>query len=289
MTDHPKSIAVLGTGIMGGAMAHNLVSAGFEVHAYNRTRSKAEAIEGAVVADSPAQAVRSCPLVLTMLSDGDAVREVMGGESGAMKEMEAGAVWIQSSTVGVDWCARLARLADEHGVRFVDAPVLGTRQPAEEGELVVLAGGDDALRDICRPVFEAVGKKTAWVGAVGAASRLKLVVNNWIVGLLATLAESIALAEKLDVDPVQFLETIAGGPLDAGYAQLKGKAMIARDYPPAFPLPLALKDARLVLEAARGAGLDPRVVRGVIELFDRAEAAGQKDVDMAAIVEAMRA
>lgn len=288
MADGERKIAVLGTGIMGGAMARNLVAAGLEVHVWNRTRDRAEAIEGATVAGSPAEAAADCPLVLTMLSDGSAVDEVMTGEGGALAAMGAGAVWIQSSTVGVAWCDRLAAAAAEAGVGFVDAPVLGTRQPAEKGELIVLAGGDEALRPRCAPAFEAVGKKTAWVGGVGAASRLKLVVNNWIVGLLGALGESIALAEKLDVDPATFLETIAGGPLDAGYAQLKGKAMIAGEYPPAFPLALAHKDARLVIEAAEASGLDLRAIRGVAELFARAEERGRGDEDMAALVEALR-
>lgn len=152
-------IAVLGTGIMGAAMARNLISAGMEVRAWNRSREKAEPLaeSGAKVADSPAEAAEGAGFVLTMLANADAVAEPVGGEDGALSALPDDGVWLQMSTVGLEGHERLARVAEEHDVAYVDAPVLGTRQPAEQGQLIVLASGPEEVRGRCEPVFDAVG------------------------------------------------------------------------------------------------------------------------------------
>lgn len=278
-----ESVAVLGTGIMGAAMARRLLAAGHPVTVWNRSPEKAEplAAAGAAVAETPQAAVRDATVVMTMLAHGDAVAAVMDGPDGALAAMGQRSLWLQTSTVGDVWADRFGELAGS--VTYVDAPVLGTREPAERGELLVLAAGPDDVRDRCAPIFEAVGKRTQWVGAAGAASRLKLVVNAWLVGLVEALAESIALAEALDLAPQQFLDAIEGGPVGAPYAQLKGQAMMARSFPPSFPLTLALKDARLVVDAAERRGIDAKLARTVVEQFARAADAGHGDEDMAAV------
>ncbi|MGM0576149.1 MAG: NAD(P)-dependent oxidoreductase [Myxococcota bacterium] len=279
------SIAVLGTGIMGAPMARNLANAGFDVTAWNRTAQKARALEsdGVRVVGTAPEAVESAGWVLTMLADGPAVHDVMV-ERGALATMSGGAAWLQMSTVGVDWCDRLGRAAAERGAVYVDAPVLGTRKPAEDGALTILGSGPEDAEDWCEQVFDAVGRRTMWLGEAGRGTRLKLVVNNWIVGLLGALGESIALAEALDLDPHLLLDAIGGGPLDAGYAHVKGEAMMRREFPPSFPLRLALKDARLVDEAARERGLDLAISRAVAGRFEAADGGGHGDEDMAAIL-----
>jgi 3-hydroxyisobutyrate dehydrogenase len=241
-------VAVLGTGTMGAPMARNLLKAGCGVRAWNRSREKAEPLgdEGAVVASTPAEAADGADVVLTMVADADAVEAVADG---FLVRMRDDAVWLQMSTIGVAGTRRAAELAGARGVELVDAPVLGTKEPAERGELLVLAAGEDAAVSRCEPVFEAVGSKTVRLGAVGEASRLKLVLNTWLLALVDGLAETLALAEGLGLEPRLFLETIAGGPLDVGYAQLKGEAMLKQEFAPSFPARLALKDAGLVLEA----------------------------------------
>jgi 3-hydroxyisobutyrate dehydrogenase len=283
------TIAVLGTGIMGAPIARNLAAAGFDVHAWNRTRSKAEplAADGVAVFDEPAEAVAGAGIVLTMLSDGEAVRATMAGE-GALEAMNPEALWIQASTVGVHASAELAELAAAAGITIVDAPVLGTRQPAEQGELIVLASGPEAARERSAPVFEAIGKKTVWLGEAGAGSRMKLVVNSWLLALVEGLAESIALAEGLGADPRTFLEIIDGGPMGPPYAKLKGTAMIEESFEPAFPLALAAKDARLVAAAADQLGLDLPLGELVAERMQRVIDAGHGEEDMAAAVRAAR-
>src|SRR5262249_13180894 len=145
---------------------------------------------------------------------------------------ERRATWIQMSTVGVGFTERLAALAALHGLVFVDAPVLGTREPAEKGELLVFASGPASAHAFCEPIFAPLGRRVRWVGAAGYGSRFKLVVNTWLLALVEGAAESIALAEGLGIDPRDFLETVAGGPLDAPYLQLKGRLMIERRFDP---------------------------------------------------------
>jgi 3-hydroxyisobutyrate dehydrogenase len=280
-------IAVLGTGTMGAPMARNIAKAGHDVVAYNRTRERAEALtaDGIEVAGDAATAVRGADVVVTIVSDGDAVASLV---EPALGEFD-GAVWAQMSTVGVAGLERLVTMAADAGVALVDAPVSGTRQPAEQGTLVVLASGPPAARERCAPVFDAVGAKTVVLGdEPGPATHMKLVLNAWLIALVEGLAESIQLAEGLGVDPGAFLEIIDGGPLGPPYAKLKGTMMIERSYEPSFALRWALKDAGLVEEAARAAGLDLPLARTIAERMQLAVDAGYGDDDMAAAVEAGR-
>jgi 3-hydroxyisobutyrate dehydrogenase len=276
------TVAVLGTGTMGAPMARNIARAGMGVRAWNRTAEKAKAIEGAEAFPTPKEAARGADIVLTMLADGRAVEDTMTGDDGGLAGMEDRAVWLQMSTVGVVATERLAGLAEERGVAFVDAPVVGTKQPAENGELTVLASGPEEARERARPVFDAVGSKTVELGEAGEGTRLKLVINNWLVTLVEGLAETLAFAEAIGIDPQVFLEAIDGGPISPPYAQLKGKAMIAREFPPAFSLKLAHKDAELVLEAAERAGFDAAIAKTVDRKMEEAIALGHGDEDMAA-------
>ncbi|MDQ4105654.1 MAG: NAD-binding protein, partial [Actinomycetota bacterium] len=173
-------------------------------------------------------------------------------------------------------------------VPYVDAPVLGTKQPAEQGQLVVLASGPDEARKKCEPVFDAIGSKTLWLGEAGAGTRLKLVVNNWILGLLGALAETTSLARATGVDPNDFLETIEGGPLGLPYAQMKGRMMIQEEFPTSFSARLARKDAGLILKAANAQDLHLAIAEAVAARFDEAIDAGYGEEDMSAIFEAAK-
>ena len=279
-------VAVLGTGIMGAPMARNVRAAGHDVSAWNRSREKAEPLaqDGIAVAGSVAEAVAGADVVVTMLADGKAVEAVAEEALGAID----GAVLAQMSTIGLAATERLAQRAADAGVAFVDAPVSGTKQPAEQGKLLVLASGPEDARERVDPVFDAVGAKTVWLGEAGSGQRLKLVLNTWLLGMTEALAEAIALAEGLGVDPRTFLETIDGAPVGAPYAQLKGPMMIDGEFPPAFPLALAAKDAGLALEAAEEAGLRLGALAAVAEQMRRATEEGHGDKDMAATIHASR-
>jgi len=279
MTDQP-TVALLGTGTMGAGMARNIAAAGLQLRVWNRTAARAEPLSDvADVAGSVAEAVQGADVVLTMLFDADSVADTMEEARGHLAD---GAVWLQQSTVGLAGTGRLAALADDLGVAFVDAPVLGTKKPAEDGALVVLASGPEAARDRVAPVLEAMGSRTLWVGEAGAGSRLKLAANAWVFTVVEGVAESLALTRDLGLDPRLFLEAVKGGALDAPYVQLKGSAMLDGSFDPAFALGGALKDAELILEAGKEVGLDLGVLPGIREHFARAVDAGHGDLDMAA-------
>jgi 3-hydroxyisobutyrate dehydrogenase len=193
------------------------------------------------------------------------------------------------STVGIEAGDRLVARAGELGVAIVDAPVLGTKGPAEQGQLTVIASGDAAARETCAPVFDAVAARVVSLGdEPGASQRMKLVLNAWLLALIEGLGESVALAEGLGADPAQFLEIIDGGPLGPPYAKLKGSMMIERSYEPSFSLALAAKDARLALDAAAGVGLELPALEAIRGQLERAVELGHGDDDMAAAVEASR-
>jgi 3-hydroxyisobutyrate dehydrogenase len=261
-----EPIAVLGAGgLMGFPMARRLARAGFEVRGWNRTPDKAQplAADGVRIAGSPADAARGAGLVLTILADADSVAGAVDGEQGALSVMSSSAIWLQMSTIGEAGTERCGRLAARGGVTFVDAPVLGSRQPAEDGKLVILASGPADVRDRLAPVFEVLGHRTLWVGDAGAGTRLKLVANSWVLTVVEGGAETIALAEGLGLDPALLFEALAGGPLDVPYLRVKAKAMRERDFTPTFRLRLAAKDAALITEAAAGHGLDLPLLRTV--------------------------
>jgi 3-hydroxyisobutyrate dehydrogenase len=244
------------------------------VRVWNRTADKARAVEGATAFEHAAEALEGADFVLTILSDGAAVEDVVS-------DLDFGkAVWLQMSTVGIAATERLMETAGS--TPFVDAPVVGTKQPAEKGELTILASGARDARSRAQPVFDAVGARVVELGDAGEGTRLKLVINSWLVILVEGLAETIALSDAIGIDPSRFLETIDGGPTGPAYAQLKGKMMMARKFDPSFSLALARKDAALVLEAAERHGFDAALVELVVRKMDDAIAAGHGDEDMAA-------
>lgn len=255
VNDVRPRVCVLGTGTMGAGMARNLRAAGLDTRAWNRTASRAAPLAdgGVTVCEDLSEAVRDADVVVTMLWDADTVEEVLREAGGGWS---AEAVLLQTSTVGVEGAARLADVAAGLGLRYVDAPVQGTKQPAEQGTLVVLASGPQDTRATLAPVLDAIGARSLWVGAAGAGSRLKLATNAFVINLTAVLAESLALTQALGLDPAAFLEAIADGPLSSGFVAKKGGAILAADFTPAFAVDGGLKDAGLIVAAASAAGLD---------------------------------
>ena len=273
-------VAVLGTGIMGSGMARSLAREGHDVVVWNRTRARAEAVAGSSVrvADTVTDAVTGAEAVVTVLFDAEATVDV-GRELVAALAPEA--VWVQSGTVGVDGIRRVHEVG---GDRLLDAPVLGTRAPAEQGSLVVLASGPGTLLDRAAPVLDAIGSRTVVAGgAVGDASALKLACNAWVALLTAGLGQSLALAQSLGVAPELFLDAIAGGPVDAPYAKIKGGAMLTEDWTPSFEVDGVVKDLGLMVEAAAPLGFPTGLLDAVRGLFVEAADAGHGADDMAAV------
>ena len=253
MKDSVPAIAVLGTGAMGAPVARDLLRAGFCVRVWNRTPGKAASLvaQGAQLASSPAEAAAGADVLITMLTDGSAVKSVMSGPAGAFRAFGADAIWVQMSTVGVEWSDRLAELAGRHRVIFVDAPVSGSSDPAADGRLLILAAGGGAVRSRLEPIFDVLGRRTVWLERVGDGSRLKLAINNWMAVTVQGIAETLALAKILGLDADLLVDTIADGPTASDYAIAKGVAMVDGNFIPGFPLRHAAKDAELAIQAAR--------------------------------------
>jgi 3-hydroxyisobutyrate dehydrogenase len=265
-------------------MARSLLREGHHVTVWNRSAERARPLadDGAVVAPDPRQAVADAEVMITMLFDAGAVSEVAAQAAPALPQ---GAVWLQMATVGPDGARRLAEQADQAGVAYLDAPVVGTRQPAEQGTLTALVSGPADLIDTVRPVLESVSSRIVDAGgSAGQASALKLVCNAWLGLLTAGTAQSVALAERAGLDPALFLQVIKDAPVDSPYAQLKGPMMIEDRYePPAFAVDGVLKDLRLIGDLARSSELPTALLDAVTDLFAGASRTGHGNQDMAAV------
>jgi len=282
-------VAVLGTGIMGAGMTRSLLRAGLDVTVWNRHPGRAAplAADGAHVAGTAAEAVADADAVITMLWDGNSVAEVMAD---ALPAAPDGILWAQATTISVpDAGDLLPALADGCGARYIDAPVLGTRQPAEEGRLTVLAAAPEALREPITPVFGAIGARTVWVSEQpGDGTRLKLVANSWVATIVAATAQSIALAQGLGLDPRAFLDMMKGGAVDAPYLHIKGEAIIDSQFATSFAVDGAVKDTGLIAAAMRDSGTDAALMDAVFGQYRKASDAGHGEKDMAAIFYAFR-
>jgi 3-hydroxyisobutyrate dehydrogenase len=250
-------VAVLGTGIMGSAMVRNLVAAGLPTTVWDRSAAVTAplAAAGAVVAASASDAIRDAQVVITMLPDADIVESVMFADG--PPPFAPGASWAQMGTIGVSatagLAARLGRVRPD--VTFVDAPVSGSKGPAEAGQLLILASGPAAAEPIVAPAFAAIGRKTVWLGAAGQGSRMKLVVNSYLSFLIEGVAEALELGRRLGIDPAGLDAVLEGGPLDAPLADAKLHKIARADFTPEFPLQWALKDVDLAIAAGHGASL----------------------------------
>jgi 3-hydroxyisobutyrate dehydrogenase len=284
----PPLVAVLGTGTMGAGMVRSLRRADLPVRMWNRNPARARALAdtGAEACDSPAEAVAGADVVLTMVFDADAAIDVVREAAPPV-----GTLWLQSSTVGVEGVGRTITAARELGLVLVDCPVLGTKEPAEKGALVMLASGPAETRERLSPVLDALGSKTLWVGEAGAGSRLKMACNAWLFMITAGAAQSIALTRALGIDPQHFLDAIDGGPLDTPYAHVKGANMIRGEFPVSFGLPGATKDARLIRDALRSAGVSDRLDAAVLATMDAAarELPDPAGVDLSALIAGLAA
>jgi len=253
------AVTVLGVGIMGSGMARNLIKAGLPVTVWDRSAAATSSLaaDGATVAPAVADAIRGARVIITMLPTADVIRSAVLDDASAVAAFEAGAVWAQMGTIGIDATAEIAaQLGRERpDAMFVDAPVSGTKGPAESGQLLILASGPDAAQPVLEPVFGAIGRATIWLGEAGQGSKMKLVINAYLATLIEGVAEAVELATRLGIDPTRLDDVIKGGPLDAPLADAKLHKMQQQDYAPEFPLEWALKDVDLALAAADGTSL----------------------------------
>jgi 3-hydroxyisobutyrate dehydrogenase len=264
MTLKKSSVTVIGTGTMGSAVARRMLSVGTAVNIWNRSPGPALALAdlGAVAFDDPGEAAAKATVVITFLPSAETVRSVMLGR-GVVDAMAPQAAWAQMGTIGVEATEQLdaevrARRPD---VGFVDAPVSGSRGPAESGQLVVLASGPEPAQANVGPVFDAIGRRTLWLGPAGMGSRMKLVLNTWLAFEVEAAAEAAALATRLGIAPEVLGDAMVGSPLASNLAVAKLEKIRSGDYSADFSLAWELKDLDLMRASA---GPDPAPIAGAI-------------------------
>ena len=281
MSQRP-SVAVLGLGAMGHAFAANLLKNGFVTWGWNRTKARGEDLQGAglQLADSPEEAVRQADVVISMLADAATTESVLQQATSALKKE---AIVVQMGTIGVESTEKLiAHFSEQRpDVVLLDAPVSGTKAPAENAQIVVLASGDRQRAERVEPVFAAISKGTKWLGKAGAASRMKLVVNAWLISMVQGLAESTQMAEEFGFTPDEFWSVLDGGPLAVPY--VKGKLDMIKEgsYEPQMHLTWALKDVNLALAAAKNSELPG--LNLIADVWQDAVDAGYGEKDLSVI------
>lgn len=280
----------LGLGIMGSAMAANLARAGFDVLVWNRTAEKGAPLVslGARQGESPREVVAACDITFAMLADPSAVQAVCAGPYGVLAGTSPGHDFINMSTVDDITSCTIASAVAERGGRFLEAPVTGTKQPAEEGTLVILAAGDESLFEAAAPAFGVMGKTALYLGEVGNGACMKLVVNAIMAGMMAALCEGMALGQKSGLSGERLLEVIDAGAFANSMFRAKGRLLLDRDYPTSFALKYTQKDLRLAVELSERSGQPLHCTAAVNETFKRARVTGHGDEDISAVFEAIR-
>lgn len=279
-----NGLGFIGLGIMGGGMAANLARAGMAPAVWNRTAEKAKPLEalGARIAASPADAAKDADVVITMLSDPPAVREIAAA---FLPELKAGALWINATTIDPDCAKEMAALAESRGARYLDAPVTGSKIPAEKGELIFFAGG--AADDVAAagPLLDIMGRRTDHVGPVGAGSAVKLCNNLLALAGALAFSEALAAGAAMGVETDVLLEALTTSPVAAPLLGLKAHKFRNRDWSPEFPLHLAHKDLNLLMRAAYEANLPLPLTAAVKERYGDAKARGFGGEDFTAVME----
>lgn len=284
-----ETYGFLGLGIMGNAMARNLVKAGFKVTVWNRSQEKCAELAalGATVAATPAEVTGSCAITIAMLADPAAAREVCFGADGALEGLGAGRGYVDMSTVDAATAREIGAAVAEKGGRFVEAPVSGSKKPAEDGTLIILAAGDLSLFDQALPLFEKMGKKSLFLGELGRGAQMKLIVNMMMGGMMAIFSEGLALAGKAGLAGSDLLEVVDAGAMANPMFKLKGPQMMQGSFAPAFPLKHMQKDLRLAVALGDDLGQPLFSAAAANESFKKARAMGMADDDFCAVFRAI--
>lgn len=280
-------VGFIGLGLMGVRMAANLVKNGHDLTVFNRTPDKAKTLveEGAKAVSSPAEAAVNAEVLITMLADPVAVRKTALGENGFLAKMKKDSIWIDCSTVNPSFTLEMKNKADEAGIRFIDAPVAGTTTPAEKGELLFIAGGDEKDIEEAEPLFDAMGKKTVRMGASGMGTSMKMVVNIILGQAMAAFSEGLVLGESFGIQKEKLLEVLLGGPVTAPFIAGKKSKISEKEFSPEFPLRLMRKDFHLASVSAFENNVFLPLTNAAKELYASAVGYGMGDKDFSAIYE----
>ncbi|XP_052181948.1 glyoxylate/succinic semialdehyde reductase 1-like isoform X1 [Diospyros lotus] len=284
-----EEIGFLGLGIMGKAMSMNLLRHGFKLTVWNRSLSKCDELRehGASVAETPAAVVKKCKYTIAMLSDPSAALSVVFDKDGVLEQICSGKGYIDMSTVDADTSTKISEAITSKGGHFLEAPVSGSKKPAEDGQLIILAAGVKSLYEEALPAFDVMGKKSFFLGEVGNGARMKLVVNMIMGSMMNAFSEGLVLADKSGLDPQTLLNVLELGAVGNPMFKLKGPTMIQKNYSPVFPLKHQQKDMRLALALGDENAVSMPVAAAANEAFKKARGMGLGDLDFSAVCEAV--
>ncbi|MBA0769814.1 hypothetical protein Gotri_018511 [Gossypium trilobum] len=283
-------VGFLGLGIMGKAMSMNLLKNGFKVTVWNRTLSKCDEVvaHGASVGETPAEVVKKCNITIAILSDPAAALSVVFDKDGVLDQICSGKGYIDMSTVDPETSCKISEAIALKGGHFLEAPVSGSKQPAETGQLVILAAGDKALYEEAVPAFDVLGKKSFFLGPVGNGAKMKLVVNMIMGSVMNAFSEGLTLAERSGLNPHSLLDVLDLGGIANPMFRGKGPEMLKDNYSPAFPLKHQQKDMRLALALGDQNAVSMPVAAAANEAFKKARSMGLGDLDFSAVYETVK-
>ncbi|KAK6153590.1 hypothetical protein DH2020_013229 [Rehmannia glutinosa] len=286
----PARIGFLGLGIMGSPMAQNLIKAGCDVTVWNRTKSKCDPLIslGATYKSSPEEVAASCDVTFAMLADPESAVDVACGKHGAANGMSSGKGYVDVSTVDGATSKLISTHIKSTGALFLEAPVSGSKKPAEDGQLIFLTAGDKSLYDTAGPLLDIMGKSRFYLGDVGNGAAMKLVVNMIMGSMMASFSEGLLLSEKVGLDPSVLVQVISQGAISAPMYSMKGPSMVQSLYPTAFPLKHQQKDLRLALGLAELVSQPTPIAAAANELYKVAKSRGLSDDDFSAVIEALK-
>ncbi|XP_039064957.1 glyoxylate/succinic semialdehyde reductase 2, chloroplastic [Hibiscus syriacus] len=284
-------VGFLGLGIMGSPMAQNLIKAGCDVTVWNRTKSKCDPLIslGAKHGSSPEEVAANCDVTFSMLADPESAIDVACGKNGAVSGMGPGKGYVDVSTVDVATAKLISGHIKATGASFLEAPVSGSKKPAEDGQLIFLTAGDRALYDSVASLLDIMGKSRFYLGEVGNGAAMKLVVNMIMGSMMASFSEGILLSKKVGLDPNVLVEVVSQGAISAPMFSVKGPPMVKSQYPTAFPLKHQQKDLRLALGLAESVSQSTPIAAAANELYKVAKSYGLSDEDFSAVIEALKA
>ncbi|MBA0653178.1 hypothetical protein Goklo_020379 [Gossypium klotzschianum] len=283
-------VGFLGLGIMGKAMSMNLLKNGFKVTVWNRTLSKCDEVvaHGASVGETPAEVVKKCNITIAILSDPAAALSVVFDKDGVLDQICSGKGYIDMSTVDPETSCKISEAIELKGGHFLEAPVSGSKQPAETGQLVILAAGDKALYEEAVPAFDVLGKKSFFLGPVGNGAKMKLVVNMIMGSVMNAFSEGLTLAERSGLNPHSLLDVLDLGGIANPMFRGKGPEMLKDNYSPAFPLKHQQKDMRLALALGDQNAVSMPVAAAANEAFKKARSMGLGELDFSAVYETVK-
>ncbi len=280
-----EKIGFIGLGIMGSRMAMNLQKAGYDLVIYNRTYEKAQSLveNGATWASTPGEVAGKVNVLITMLSTPGVVQEMTLGEQGFLHSLSKGSLWVNCSTVNPSFSRETEILSRPHHVRYLDAPVVGTKGPAEAGELLFLVGGAERDKKEVDVLFDSMGKKTLHLGAVGQAAAMKMLINQLLAQSVAAFAEALVMGEAMGLDQATLFDVLTATPVVAPVINALGPKLKKGDYEANFPLKWIQKDLHLSSISAYECGVAAPSLNAAKELYAQAKQQGYGDKDFSAL------